>query len=218
MTGRRRPKAIIFDWDNTLVDTWPVIHETLNATFSRYGLEPWTFEQTATRVRKSLRDSFPSLFGEQWEEAGQFFYDYFAKIHLERLEPLPGAASMLRDLKQGGIYLGVVSNKRGEYLRLEVAHLGWDGHFSRLVGALDASNDKPATDPVHLALAGSGLEPGPEVWFAGDADIDLECAQNAGCVPVLVRKEAPEPGEFEAHPPVWHFRECVALCKQVQSM
>ena len=125
---------------------------------------------------------------------------------------------MLDDLKQAGIYLGVVSNKMGDYLRTEAAHLGWDSHFSRIVGAFDAKNDKPATDPVHLALAGSGMDPGPRVWFAGDADIDLECALNAGCVPVLVRKNDPEPGEFDNYPPALHFRECLALSKRVESM
>ena len=36
----RLPRAAIFDWDNTLVDTWPVIHESMNATlYARYIVE-----------------------------------------------------------------------------------------------------------------------------------------------------------------------------------
>ena len=27
------PKAILFDWDNTLVDSWTVIHHAMTATF-----------------------------------------------------------------------------------------------------------------------------------------------------------------------------------------
>ena len=27
-----RPRAILFDWDNTLVDSWVTIHEALNIT------------------------------------------------------------------------------------------------------------------------------------------------------------------------------------------
>ena len=27
-----KPKAVIFDWDNTLVDTWPLIHEAIDKT------------------------------------------------------------------------------------------------------------------------------------------------------------------------------------------
>ena len=43
--GPPRPAAIVFDWDNTLVDTWPVIHESLMVTLSAMGHEPWTFEE-----------------------------------------------------------------------------------------------------------------------------------------------------------------------------
>ena len=33
----RLPQAALFDWDNTLVDTWPVIHEAMNTTLSAMG-------------------------------------------------------------------------------------------------------------------------------------------------------------------------------------
>jgi phosphoglycolate phosphatase len=213
--GKARPKAVLFDWDNTLVDTWPTIHEAINATFAAFGFDPWTYEETCYLVRRSLRDSFPAIFGERWEEARKVFYDRFEAIHLDGLRPHPGAMEMLGQLKDAGLYLGVVSNKSGRYLRAEVAHLAWDGYFERVVGALDADRDKPATAPVEMALAGSGIECGAEVWFAGDTEIDLECAHNAGCVPVLVRAKAPKPGEFGPFAPVWHVTDCLALCKLI---
>jgi phosphoglycolate phosphatase len=168
-----RPKAVIFDWDNTLVESWPAIHAALTRTFERYGLQPWTFDETKQRVRKSMRESFPPLFGERWKEAGAFFKEAFTAIHLDFLKPAAGTEAMLGDLKGLGIYLGVVSNKNGDVLRQEAVHLGWDGYFGRIVGAFDAPRDKPAADPVHLALVGSGIACGPGVWFAGDTDVDL---------------------------------------------
>lgn len=218
MTVNARPGAILFDWDNTLIDSWPVIHQAFNATLEAFGLEPWTMEQTCQQVRKSLRDSFPALFGERWEEAGEVFYRRFSAIHLEMLRPLPGAGYMLEELKRSGIYLGVISNKKGDFLRLEAARLGWDGHFGMMVGAMDAPRDKPAVDPVDLALNGSGIARGGDVWIAGDADIDLECAVNAGCVPILVRAEAPGRDEFCAYPPLRHFEECQALLNFIRGL
>ncbi len=85
----------------------------------------------------------------------------------------------------------MVCNKTGEYLRREVAHLGWDRYFRQVVGANDCARDKPAPDPVYRALEGSGIAAGPEVWFVGDTATDIECARNAGCVPVLLREIAP---------------------------
>ncbi|MBL6946143.1 MAG: HAD family hydrolase [Rhodospirillales bacterium] len=213
-----RPRAIIFDWDNTLVETWPAIHEALQRTFNQFGLEPWTFEETKQRVRKSMRESFPPLFGEAWEEAGAFFKDAFTSIHLDLLKPADGAAEMLADLCDAGIFLGVVSNKNGDILRDEAAFLAWQKFFGRIVGSFDAERDKPAADPVMMVLSDSGIRCGPEVWFAGDTDIDLECAVTAGCVPVLVRSEAPRKEEFDEFPPAIYVSNCLALSNLVQRL
>lgn len=201
-----KPRAIIFDWDNTLIDSWVIIQDALNATFDEFGLERWSLEQTRVRVAKSMRDSFPTLFGDAWERAGEVFYGHFEAMHLDRLTPLHGAADALAELTDAGIYLGVVSNKTGKLLRAEARQLGWDAHFGNIVGAGDAKRDKPAPDPVVMALADSGIAMGDGVWFAGDAAIDLECAVNAGCVPVLVREQDPGQGEFQGVEPTLHFR------------
>jgi len=209
-----RPRAILFDWDNTLVDTWQVIHAALVPTFELMGMAPWTLEECRQRVRGSARDEFPKLFGARTEEATQHFYRRFEATHLELLRELPGAGELLAGLAGQGFYLGVVSNKRGTTLRKEAAHIGWDGHFRRLVGATDATRDKPAPDPVLLALADhDGSAPDESVWFVGDTDIDMLCAVNAGCLPVLLRPEPPAPGEFAGCMPRLHLPDCRALAE-----
>jgi len=213
-----KPKAIIFDWDNTLVDSWGVIQDALNATFDDFGLPRWTLAETQSRVAKSMRDSFPDLFGEAWERAGAAFYRHFEAMHLDRLTPLPGAGDALAELVEAGLYLSVVSNKTGELLRAEAKKLGWDPYFAHIIGANDAACDKPAPDPVILALTGSGVELGSKVWFAGDAAVDLECAVNAGCVPILVRAAAPRAGEFPGHAPTLHFHTAQILSNHVKNL
>ncbi len=213
-----RPSAIIFDWDNTLIDSWVSIQDAQNHVFRHFGMTQWSLEETKRRVRGSMRDSYPALFGDRWREAGEVFYARFAARHKETLTPLPGAAKLLSELNRAGFYLAVVSNKKGDYLRSEAEHLGWERFFGRIVGAFDAGQDKPAVAPVDLALAGSGIDRGRRVWFAGDADIDLECATLAGCVPVLVREEEPRPAEFSTHPPAVHVPNCMALLKLVKNL
>ncbi|MHA1114191.1 MAG: HAD family hydrolase, partial [Alphaproteobacteria bacterium] len=180
------PRAILFDWDNTLVDSWPPIHAAMNVTLEAMGHPIWTLDETRSRVRRSLREAFPDMFGARWEAARDIFYDSFRDHHLATLSARPGAEEMLADIADAGIYLGVVSNKTGAYLRREAAHLGWARYFGRLVGATDAARDKPAVEPVELALGDSGVSPGSQVWFVGDTAIDMLCARNAGCFAVLV--------------------------------
>ncbi len=113
------PRAILFDWDNTLVDNWGAIHEALNLTLAAMGHPTWTYDETRLRVQRSLRDSFPQMFGERWPEARDLYYQSFSDVHLQTLRPMPGAAELLKELAASGLYLAVVSNKTGKFLRLE---------------------------------------------------------------------------------------------------
>lgn len=221
MTGgpaSRLPRAALFDWDNTLIDSWATIHEAMKTTLAAMDHEPWTMEQTRERVRRSLREAFPDMFGERWEDAREIFYRRFREVHLDMLAPLEGAEALLRLMAARGVYLGVVSNKLGEHLRREAAHLGWAPLFGGLVGATDAARDKPAPEPVALALSPGGLAPGEDVWFVGDTWIDLECARNAGCVGVLIRETGPGTGEFEGCEPALHFSDHAGLADLVRSL
>jgi phosphoglycolate phosphatase len=215
--GITRPRAILFDWDNTLVDSWGTIHEALNIVMAAMGKPLWSLDETKARVRLSLRESFPRHFGERWEEAREIYLDKFRAIHLDRLTALPGRGELLRALADGGFFLGVVSNKTGALLRLEAGRIGWSAFFGSLVGAGDASADKPDAAPVRLALESSGVGAGEEVWFVGDTGLDMQCARNSGCIPVLLGSGATEE-EFAEHAPQLVFADGAALFRFVQGL
>jgi len=205
------PRAILFDWDNTLVNTWPTITECYRNTFTALGLAPWTTEEVQARAHGSLRDHFPKLFGERAGEAERVFYETFHRIHLDRLEPLPGAADLLARCHDAGCYVGVVSNKVGDNLRVELAHLGWGKWISKAVGARDAKRDKPAPDPIFMALDGTGIAPDHDVWMVGDTPADLKCAHAAGVLPVLFGGTGELTDVLREHPPRLHAPNCHAL-------
>jgi phosphoglycolate phosphatase len=215
--GLARPQAILFDWDNTLVDSWATIHEALNVVMAAMERPSWSLQETKERVRRSLRDSFPLHFGERWEEAQRIYLDAFCAIHLERLRPLPGRDKLLHGLFREGIFLGVVSNKTGSLLRREAERIGWSALFGSIVGAGDAAVDKPDAAPVALALKRSGVTANETVWFIGDTDVDMECAHNSGCVPVLLGNKGPEP-EFSHYAPRLVFPDGASLFHFVQGL
>jgi phosphoglycolate phosphatase len=213
-----RPRAVLFDWDNTLVDSWDTIHDALGFCFVAMGREPWSLAEVKARTRLSLREAFPPLFGERWEEAQQHFFARFAAIHLERIKPLPGVTAMLDGLAALGLPLGIVSNKTGPILRREAAHFDWTGRFSAIVGAGDAAADKPAAAPVRLALEGVGIEPGADIWYVGDTALDMHCAANAGCRAVLLFSDGTGDGDFDRWPPDLRFPHCEALLSQIKAL
>jgi phosphoglycolate phosphatase len=205
-----QPRAVIFDWDNTLVDSWPAIAEAINSMREQLGYEVWTLDQVRAKCTRAARDSFPEWFGEDWKKAYDIYYREFEEIRRKReIQALPGAVELLQWLTERCVPVFVVSNKRGDYLRLEVEKLSWQGFFAGIVGAQDAPRDKPAREHVDFALQPAGIEADASVLFVGDSETDVFCARNAGCTPVFIGSD--EEGKRLAAP--FTFSNCHNLLK-----
>ena len=182
----KKPKAVIFDWDNTLVDTWPLICTAIDTTLISLGKEPWGLEKVRDNVHKSMRESFAEIFADDWQQASKIYQSTYRSIHLDKIELLPNSLELINKLAEKGVMQFVVSNKIGLTLRKEVKRIGIDKKFFSLIGAGDADFDKPSTAPVNLALIGSGIDPAQdEVWFIGDTIADIDCAHNSKCSAIL---------------------------------
>ncbi len=205
----------MYDWDNTLVDGWAAITAALNAAFSAFHCPLWTVEDTRSRVRVALRESFPVMFGDRWEFARDLFYDTLGREHLQHVSPMPGAEAILAAGAEWP--QGVVSNKAGAFLRREVAHLGWSHFFGPVVGAGDAVADKPAAAPLLLALQQSGHPPGPSVWYIGDTALDMHAARAAGLTAVLLGDAAHDGGVDRAAPDI-HFPSAEVLASRLREL
>ena len=182
----KKPKAIVFDWDNTLVDTWPIIHNAINQTMQAMQKPELSLDQVRNTVHKSMRESFPDIFGNNWQEAGEIYKQCYRKNHISAITLLPNSLNLIKQIQQQEILQFLVSNKIGATLRLEANKLGIDDYFFAIIGAGDAYYDKPDPAPLQLALLGSDLDiKQDEIWFVGDTIADVECAYNAGCTPIV---------------------------------
>jgi len=205
-----RPFAVLFDWDNTLVDNWGSVRAALNAALVAFDMQPWTIEETRARVRRSLRETFPEMFGEDWPRARDIFYRAFEAEHLATLRALDGAGAALAELSRDAV-LGVVSNKQGSLLRREAQALDWTRYFHRLVGATDAVRDKPDPAPIELALRGIEIPQNTAIWFVGDTALDMHAAHASGCVPVLFGKDELDQAALMRYPPAIHVQNHLEL-------
>lgn len=209
------PSVLLYDWDNTLVDGWSAITGALNAVFDEFAMPRWTDTDTRNRVRTSLRDSFPPMFGAEWERARDLFYATLTKGHLDHLRPLPGVQAVL--LAGAAWPQGVVSNKAGAFLRREVTHLGWDTHFRAIIGAGDAAADKPNPDSILLALSRLGRAPDRSVWYLGDTASDMQAARAAGVTAVLVGDASHDGGIDNAAPDI-HMPDAGILADRLRAL
>ena len=180
------PKAVLFDWDGTLVDSWGVIVESFQQAQKELGHEVWSYDKTRRSLGKSLRDQFPIIFGDEWEKARDIYYRHFESVHLNKVTLIDGTREILELLKSKNIYMAIVSNKTGRFLRPEVESLGLSGYFSAIVGAADSERDKPHPAPLYMALEDFNDVIDENVWYVGDANIDMEASHRAGCAGVRV--------------------------------
>lgn len=213
--AKRPPSILLWDWDNTLVDGWLSIAAALNAAFTSFAMPLWTVEETRERAVLSLRDVFPTMFGDDWRRAREIFYATYAEQHLDSVRPMAGALEALHAGRHWP--QGVVSNKTGQYLRAEVLHLGWAPLFGTVIGAGDAEADKPSAAPILLAL--SQLQAGAEssVWYLGDTANDMHAARAAGVTAVLVGDAAHDGGVAHATPDL-HFADAHGLAAQLRAL
>ena len=216
MTAVPPPSAVLFDWDNTLVDGWVAIAAALNAVFQHHAMPHWSPAEAQANVRGSMRDSFPAMFGAGWEQDAALFYATLRETHLAHLHPMRGAARLIQ-VAAARAPCAVVSNKSGTLLRREVGHLGWGMSFGAVIGAGDAAADKPDAAPLLLALRQLGALAAPSVWFIGDTALDMCAARAAGCRAVLIGEAAHDGGRAAAAPDAW-FRDADQLADELQCL
>ena len=183
------PRVILFDWDGTLVNTNKLYRSILHDTLVEMGISDWNKEAEKKYRFYSRREALPLIFGEKWKEVNECYHKKIQKIDIHVVNPFPNAANLLNHLAEENVIMSIVSNKDSYYLKEEVKYLGWEHYFHKIIGASDASRDKPWPDPVHLALKDHNIANYQEVWFLGDSIVDMQCAKNTGCTPILYGTE-----------------------------
>ena len=183
------PKAILFDWDNTLVNNWEPIFTAYKETLKNLGLKKQNRSEIIKNAKYSLRETFPRIFKDDWKKAKKTFYVAFKKIHLQKIKPMPKVEKILKIIKEKKIPCGVISNKDGNILRKEINRLGWKKYFKILVGANEAKKDKPSKYPLLLALNKIALKPNKNIWYVGDNEIDVEFAKKNKCLSIFIENK-----------------------------
>lgn len=105
---------------------------------------------------------------------------------LDTTRPYEGITEVLRQLKDEGCLLAVVSNKMMAATQALVAH--FFPEITVAIGEHEAEGirKKPAPDTVYEALRQLGADREGAV-YVGDSDVDIQTARNAGlpCISVL---------------------------------
>ena len=121
MSSYSLPKAVFFDWDGTLVDSFAFLHAAHNYTRAQFGMDSFSLDVFAMYFGQPREKLYAEIYGaDNIEAAKGHFEHYVYSNHAKDLKPLPGAKELLETLEGLGIPCGVVTNKKGDLVRKEI--------------------------------------------------------------------------------------------------
>jgi phosphoglycolate phosphatase len=176
-------RAVLFDWDGTLVDSAQRTYRCYVRVFSRFGIEydQAAFERTYSPDWYRTYEDV-GLPREHWKEADDRWISCY-ETEASRL--VRGALEILERLGSQGLVQGLVSSGDGTRVRREVAALGLERFFGAVVCGGDTPRRKPDPQPLLLALERLGLLPA-QTAYVGDSPEDVAMAKAAGAFAVGV--------------------------------
>lgn len=181
---KSRPQVILFDWDDTLVSTWPMFYDIYRRIFEKYNTvlpDSETLHEIAVRHgRQTFARLLPQECAKDALQEAMSLYEVESKVFLF---PMEHAEKMLQQCYEWGIPMGIVSNKAHDLLLEEVARCGWTHYFVCITGCCIAGA-KPSPKPIFHTLNTMNLAPSKHVWFVGDSLVDHEAAVAASCFSV----------------------------------
>ena len=175
-------RAVLFDWDGTLVNSYGADSRAYLAMFHAMGID-WGLEELARhyspnwyRVYRAAR-----LPRAKWAEADRLWTLAYAR---ENPQLLPGARRIVQTLDRE-FDLGIVTSGNRRRVRRQLREFRLVEYFSACVCHEDAPRRKPHPAPLELALERLRANPADCV-YVGDTAEDIEMARRAGVRPIGV--------------------------------
>ncbi len=177
MATRPALRAVLFDWDGTLVDSAAKSYRCYVRVFSAYGIDydHALFERTYSPDWYRTYEEI-GLPREAWAEADARWLECY---ETEPSALLPGAHESLQRLAAAGKVQGLVSSGDPSRVRREIVTLGVAAHFGAVVCGGETDERKPHPRPLLLALERLGMAAG-EAAYVGDSPEDVLMAHAAG--------------------------------------
>ncbi len=179
----RHVRAVLFDWDGTLVDTADSTYRSYVRLFADFGIA-FDRETYARTYSPAWHHTYRclSIPQDRWVEADEKWLRYFSE---ETTNLMGDAAEALEIVSSHGVLCGLVTSGTRSRIVRELAELGVARHFGHVVCGDDGHRKKPHPEPLAICLDGLGV-PAMAAVYVGDAAEDMMMARAAGVFSVGV--------------------------------
>ena len=125
-------KAIIFDFDGTLVDSEKAIYECFQSITKRLAPERINYAKNIL-IGPPLRDTASEILGPENQNQLNKFVELFIQMHDEQVtqhtQPYPYVVEVLKEIYAKNIPMAIATNKRLAPTKKLIGHFGWEDYF-----------------------------------------------------------------------------------------
>lgn len=186
MTLPRRPRAVVFDLDGTLIDSEALVKEAHFAACGQMGVVMTEAQFLAlVGMHREANDlQLKSYYGDDFP-----LEDFITRTraHIgERVAPLKtGAVELMDALDELALPFGLATSSRRPWVEKHFAAHRLSDRFRAVVTRQDVVEGKPHPEPYLNASRLLGAEPG-DVLALEDSYAGVRSAVDAGCMTVMV--------------------------------
>ncbi len=172
----------IFDLDGTLLDTLDDLYTAVNHAMLTFGF-PERNKQEIRRfigngVKKLIERATPEGTAESVnKECLSVFSHYYLSHIRDFTEPFEGTLMLLKELRDSGVKIAVVSNKLHKAVK-ELCDDYFPGLIDEAIGVTFEEERKPCPVNVLKAMELFGADTRSTVYI-GDSEVDIQTAHNA---------------------------------------
>jgi pyrophosphatase PpaX len=176
-------RAVLFDLDGTLIDTIELIRVSFrHATRTVLGHE-LPDEVTMRNVGQPLIEQFREMAPDHYEELLAVYREFNHAKHDELAKEYPGTRETLRELRERGLPIGIVTSKGDVAATMGIDRFGLREYADIIVTADDVETHKPDPYPLTHAATRLGVEM-RYCMYVGDSPHDMQAAVAARAVAV----------------------------------
>lgn len=182
-------KAVLFDLDGTLIDSFEGIAKSAQYALRRFGINEENLENLRPFVGPPLVESFQKWYGlskEQAIEATDIYRERYRPIGILECSLYPGVEECIRTLKAEDYQIGMASSKPEEFCRRILEHFGLLDLFDDVVGATFDRRIDTKEEVLNEVLRRWSDIPKDQMCLIGDTMFDLVGAKKIGidCIAV----------------------------------
>ena len=176
-----RYRAVLFDLDGTLIDSYAALAEAVNHACRQHGRPELNSSRIRDLVGEGVERLLERVFAPSPVPIGalETFEQRYDEICCRGSRVLDDVHETLMKLDGLGTAMAVCTNKPTSFSTKILQHLDLAAFFSAIVGPDAAGARKPEAQHVLYALAATGCR-AEEGLFVGDMPIDIRAARNSG--------------------------------------